>query len=177
MTRQTNFLWIVLLSSASLAASWALACATPFAALAALAATRLNRRDGVATMLVAWFASQAVGFGIHHYPHSATTLLWGGAIGTAAIAALLVARVAERHIGGHPLAVLAGAFLAASLGYKGALALSSLVLGGAGIAFSPVYFAEGLLRDGAILIGLTLLSRLLVSIGVAEAARVRAVAG
>ncbi|PZU09527.1 MAG: hypothetical protein DI605_07510 [Sphingomonas sp.] len=166
-------LWIVLLSVASVLGSWALACATPFAALAALAATRMTKRDGIALMIVAWFASQAVGFGIHHYSHSTTPLMWGGAIGTAAVASLFAARWAEGRMRGGSAARLVAAFAGATLGYKGLLVLWSVALGGLGIALSPVYFAQGLARDGAILVALLLLYRGLVAIGVPAATRGR----
>lgn len=168
MTRDGSLLWIVLLSAASVLGSWALACATPFAALAALAATRMSRRDGIALMAVAWFASQAVGFGIHHYSHSPKTLMWGGAIGTAAIVSLLAARLAGTKARGS-VAQLALAYLGAVVGYKGMLVLWSLALGGLSIALSPVYFAQSFVRDGAILLGLLLLYRGLVAIGVPAA--------
>ena len=172
MGRDGSLLWIVLLSAASVLGSWALACATPFAALAALAATRMNRRDGLALMLVAWFASQAVGFGIHHYSHEPGTLMWGGAIGTAAIMSLLAARFAET-MGRGSAARLALAYGGAVVGYKGMLVLWSLALGGLSIALSPVYFAQGFVRDGAVLLGLLILYRVLVAIGVPAAARGR----
>jgi hypothetical protein len=173
MTRDGSLLWILLLSAASVAGSWALACATPFAALAALAATRMGRRDGIALMLVAWFASQAVGFGIHHYSHSPKTLMWGGAIGTAAIVSLLAARWAESQVRGGSIAHVVVAFVGATLAYKGMLVLWSLALGGLGIALSPTYFAQGFVRDGAILVALVLLYRALVEIGVPAATRGR----
>ena len=47
-TRGSATLWVVLLTAASLGTTWVLACMTPFAALAALAAVHLRRRDGVA---------------------------------------------------------------------------------------------------------------------------------
>lgn len=173
MTRDGSLLWIVLLSAASVLGSWALACATPFAALAALAATRMGRRDGLILMGVAWFASQAVGFGIHHYSHSPKTLMWGGAIGTAAIVSVLAARWAEGRAGGGSAVRLFVAYLGAVVGYKGMLVLWSLALGGLSIALSPVYFAQGFVRDGAILIALLALYRGLVAIGVPAAGRGR----
>ncbi|WP_217429807.1 hypothetical protein, partial [Sphingomonas bacterium] len=81
-------LWIVLLTLASTGTTWALACMTPFAALAALAATHLRRRDGAALMLVTWGVSQAVGFGVLHYPHDPKTIEWGAALGLAALGAV-----------------------------------------------------------------------------------------
>lgn len=171
--RDGALLWILLLSAASVGTSWAFACAAPVAALAALAATRMSKRDGIALMLVAWVASQAVGFMIHHYPRDPKTLLWGVAIGTAGIASLVAAREACARFADRPVARLVLAFIAASFGYKGALAVWSLGLGGVGIALSPFYFAKGFARDGAILIGLLLLYRGLLAIGLPGAGRAR----
>ena len=46
--RGASALWVSLLTAASTTATLALACATPFPALAALAAVHMRRRDGVA---------------------------------------------------------------------------------------------------------------------------------
>lgn len=168
--RDTSLPWILILSAASVATSWALACAAPFAALAALAAMRLGRRDGILLMFVAWFASQAVGFGIHHYPRDMTTILWGGAIGVAAIASILAARWSARRAHGGAASRMALAYLGATAGYKAMLVLSSVALGGLRTALSPVYFAQGLVLDGAILLALLVVYRGLVALGVPAAA-------
>ena len=60
--RGASALWVALLTAASTATTLALACATPFPSLAALAAVHMRQRDGVALMLLAWLASQGVGF-------------------------------------------------------------------------------------------------------------------
>ena len=166
-----SLLWIVLLSAASVLTSWALACATPFAALAALAALHMARREGLILMAVAWFASQAVGFGIHHYPQDPTTLMWGGVIGIAAIASLLAACWTIGRLTGGAVASLAVAFVGATLGYKSVLIMGALALGGLKIALSPTYFAQDFVRDGAIMIVLLVLYRGLTALGVPAATR------
>ncbi|WP_217430317.1 hypothetical protein, partial [Sphingomonas bacterium] len=87
--RTAVLLWTVLLTAASTGTTVVLACMTPFAALAAIAATRMSRREGVTLMVFAWAASQAIGFGLLGYPHDATTIAWGAGLGAAAVASVL----------------------------------------------------------------------------------------
>jgi hypothetical protein len=171
INRGGSLLWIMLLTAASVLTSWALACATPFAALAALAALHMARREGLILMAVAWFASQAVGFGIHHYPQDRSTLMWGGVIGLAAIASLLAARWAISRVAGGAVMLLGAAFVGAVLGYKSVIIAGALGLGGLNIALSLTYFARDFVRDGAIMIALLMLYRVLTAVGVPAASR------
>ena len=61
------WLWIALIGGGSIALSRAFACATPFAALATLAALTMGGRDAVLLVGFVWAANQAVGFGLLHY--------------------------------------------------------------------------------------------------------------
>src|ERR1700743_2319541 len=65
-------------------ASFALACATPFAAFAVVAAAMLPQRQALLVVAGAWLVNQGIGFGALHYPIDSNTLLWGAAIGIAA---------------------------------------------------------------------------------------------
>uniref|UniRef100_UPI0038B28396 hypothetical protein n=1 Tax=Staphylococcus aureus TaxID=1280 RepID=UPI0038B28396 len=76
----------------------ALACATPFTALAALAATQLRARDGILLMIASWAVSQATGFCLLGYPHTLSTMLWGVALGMAAVAGVVAARAAADRL-------------------------------------------------------------------------------
>ena len=61
--RGASALWVALLTAASTATTLALACATPFPALAALAAVHMRQRDGVALMALAGSAAvRAAGY-------------------------------------------------------------------------------------------------------------------
>lgn len=176
-TRGASLLWIVLLTSASLATTLALACATPFAALAALAAVHMRRRDGIALMLLAWLASQLVGFLVLHYPHDVKTLCWGAGLGTAAIGAMLGAALSLRWTATTPVAVrLAVAYLAGFVAFKAVVLIWALFLGGVATTFNPAIIARQLSRDGAILIGLYLLYRVLIALGVPAPQRALATA-
>ncbi len=93
------WLWIGFVVLASLGLSRVFACAMPFAALATLAALILRTRDACALVILAWLANQAVGFGLLHYPWTASTVAWGLAIGIAALAGLVAASaVASRRV-------------------------------------------------------------------------------
>lgn len=160
--------WILLLTVASTATTLALACATPFPALAALAAVHMRRSDGVLLMIAAWVASQAVGFCAIGYPQDARTLAWGVAIGVAAVAAVLAGGAAAR---GSSAVRLVLAYLAAFVGFKLTILLASLALGGVGTALSVEIMTRQFVRNGAILIGLLALYHALTSVGVPEPRR------
>jgi hypothetical protein len=165
--RGASTLWISLLAAASTGTTLLLACATPFPALAALAAAHMRPRDGVALMLLAWAASQAVGFGLLGYPHDPLTLGWGVALATAAVGAALAGYAVLDVLGKAPVAAqLATAYGAAFAAFKGAIALWALALGGLHTAIAPSLLTEQFVRNGAILAGLYLLYRILVAAGV-----------
>lgn len=162
-TGRISTLWIVLLTVASTVTTLALACATPFPALAALAAVHLRRSDGVLLMIAAWVASQAVGFCVMGYPHDAATLAWGGAIGVAAIAAVFAAGAVAK---GNPAVRLMLAYGAAFVAFKVAILLASMMLGGVGTALSVDIMMRQFARNGAILIGLSALYHALTAVGI-----------
>jgi hypothetical protein len=66
--------WGALLAAATITASFVFACATPFAALAALAALHMGRRDAFLFTGIAWAANQAIDYGFLHYPRSGTAM-------------------------------------------------------------------------------------------------------
>lgn len=165
--RSTSMLWISLLTAASTGTTLLLACATPFPALAALAAVHMRPRGGIALMLLAWAASQAVGFGLLGYPHDPLTLGWGAALATAAAGSALAGYAVIARLGTRPVAVqLATAYGAGFLAFKTVVAAWALVLGGLHTATAPSLLFEQFVRNGAILAGLYLLYRVLVAAGV-----------
>lgn len=170
--RSASTLWIVLLAAASIVTTLALACATPFTALAALAATQMRQRDGIALMVLAWAASQAVGFGALAYPHDAGTMLWAVALGMAAVASVVAARAVVARAGPQgDLARIALAYVAATLAFKLVILLWSFGLGGVATTLSPAINARQFVRNGAILVGLVILYRGLVALGLPAAPR------
>ena len=165
-------LWIALLTAASTATTLVLACSTPFAALAALAAVHMRRNDAIRLVVMAWLASQVVGFAVHDYPRDPKTIAWAFGIGGAAICSGLGAQAAFLRLGGRSDAIrLTVAFAAAFLAYNAGLALCALGLGGIEITLDPFNLARQALRNGAILIGLLGLHRLLIAAGLPAVGR------
>jgi hypothetical protein len=165
-TRRASTLWIMLLTLASTATTLVFACATPFPALAALAAAHMRRADGVALAVAAWVASQAVGFCLLDYSTDASTMLWGVAIGTAAVAGAVAAHAAAARVPASEPARLAAGYLAAFVAFKLVILLWSLGRGEVGSALSVEIMARQFARNALILGGLTALYHLLVRVGV-----------
>jgi hypothetical protein len=120
---------LMLLTAACVLASLAFACATPFAAFAALAGAMLP----LSAALAAWIVNQAIGFGVLGYPMEMNTLLWGLAIGVAALAATAVSAQVPRHLpAGGRAATLTLAVIAAYAVYEIVLLAFAPALGGSG---------------------------------------------
>ncbi|MGO9674636.1 MAG: hypothetical protein ACLPSF_10810 [Methylocella sp.] len=121
--------WIALLVAASAAFTLAFACATPFAAFAAVAALTMTRRDALLLVGLVWFANQCVGFGVLHYPWTADCLAWGAGLGIIALLSVLAAEFgAKRLIGRNGILASIKAFLAAFAIYEGLLFLTSIAV-------------------------------------------------
>jgi hypothetical protein len=161
-------LWLALLTTASILATLATACATPFAALGALAALHLRRTEAIILTSAVWFASQVVGFGFLNYPHTLTTYAWGGALLIAAWASMAGAVTVTgrlRRAGGLLRSVCA--LFTAMVIFKGAIYGFGLALGGNHGAFTlPVltrFCATNLIAFASLMV----LYRLGVAIGLA----------
>lgn len=165
--RGASALWVSLLTAASTVTTLALGCATPFPSLAALAAVHMRRRDGILLMLLAWAASQFVGFFLLGYPRDGSTLAWGVGLGTAAVGSALASYAALQALPYRSVAARLGlAYAAGSTAFKAIILVWALFLGGLHTAMAPELLAEQFVRNGAILIGLYALYRALVAIGV-----------
>ncbi len=166
-TRQADLLWILLFTVASTLTTLIFACATPFPALAAMAAVHLDRRDGIFLMLAAWAVSQAVGFCAMGYPWDAATTLTGVAIGTAAVAGTIVASMADRLVAARsPFARLTIAYVVAFATFKLGILLWAPAIGHADVALSLPILQRQFVRYAAILAGLYALYRALTALGV-----------
>jgi hypothetical protein len=134
-------IWTALIAGLSIVGSLVFACATPFAAIGALAASRMDREPGLTLVVAAWLSNQIVGYGILGYPRTVESFAWGAAIGLAAVLAFLGARVATAFAGTRPFG-LASAFLAAFAVYELALYLIGTVLFTSDAAFSIAVVAR-----------------------------------
>lgn len=158
--------WIGTMATTSTIASLLLACATPFPSLAALAASQVSRRDGMALMFVAWFAAQAVTIMTHGFTMELSSLVWPLALGTAAGASLLAAEMAGRSLGGaHPMVRTGVGYVGAFLGFKLGILLWVSMLDHGWAAFSADVLLRQFVRNGAILVGFIALQALLARAG------------
>lgn len=160
-------LWIGLMTVASTVTTLVLACATPFPALAALAAVYVRRAEALLLIAAAWGASQVVGFCVLDYPVDANSVAWSAGLGTSAIVSLLVAQLSIRQLGTvHVIGRLIVAYVAAYVGFKVAVFGWTLALDSGWAAFSTKVLLRQFVRYGAILAGLVVLHRLLELAGV-----------
>jgi hypothetical protein len=145
--RSAALFCLVLLITGCALASFAFACATPFAAYAVIAAAMLRLSSALLVVGAAWIVNQAIGFGVLHYPHDANTVFWGLAIGAAALtataAAVLVARALSRT---SQLAMLGVALVAAYAAYELVLVAVTPALGGSGAFTFAIIARLGLLN-------------------------------
>jgi hypothetical protein len=132
-TRYATLFCIALLTAGCALASFAFACATPFAAFAVVATAMLPLPSAFLVVIAAWLVNQAIGFGVLHYPVDASTILWGFVIGAAVLATTLtsssVLRVLRRT--GSSFA-LAFAVIGAYAAYELVLFAATPFLGGEG---------------------------------------------
>lgn len=137
------WLWALLPVGGSVILSGKFSCATPFAALATLAALDMSRRDGLMLVVAVWLANQVVGFGVLGYPHDTQTYAWGLAIGVAAVVAYGTARSVIGLSATLSLPLTAAMSLAAAfVAYQAVLIASTFVLDSGEAAFSLSSIAE-----------------------------------
>jgi hypothetical protein len=121
-----RFAWGGILTVLTVASTLAVACGTPFAALATLAALFLPRRDAFVLITVNWLANQAIGFGLLHYPLNWDCYRGGINLGIAALLSTMAALLAQgalRNVAKTARAI--GSFAAAFITYEGILFLTS----------------------------------------------------
>lgn len=161
-----RWLWILLLTAASVFVTLGMACGTPFVALATLAAFYMSRRDGLALIGIAWLADQAVGYGLLQYPRTLSSLAWGLILGVAAILALLAAQALAGRLRDRGRVVAgAAAFAGAFVAYQVVLFAATAGLASGSEAFSLPVVGWVLRVNLLSLAGLLILYRLGVWIG------------
>ena len=153
-SRHAPLFGFALLTVSCALASFALACATPFAAFAVIAAAMLPLRPALLVVTGAWLVNQGIGFGALHYPIDGNTMLWGAAIGIAALAATAAASAVLHSLpqNSTPL-VLAVALICGYGVYELALLAATPLLGGAD-SFTAAIVAQIGVSNAAWLIGL-----------------------
>lgn len=157
-------LLVALVTLAGVLFSAALACAAPFAALAALAGWTLPRRDAVVLVAGVWLANQAVGYLLLGYPTTGDSFAWGGVIGLATVLASMVASVIGRQAL-RPAAGLTLALVGAFAVFQAVLFAATAVLPSSTEAFSAGTVAEIFLINLLAFVGLLALHRLALAAG------------
>jgi hypothetical protein len=135
VARQPWFLPVVLVGISAVS-SWEFACITPFVAFAVAAGYALSARAAVLTVMAIWLVNQAIGFGVLGYPWTLDTILWGFAIGAAALLAAVLACATLRLALRNNVTAIGAAFVLALAAYEGGLFLVTFALGGQD-AFTP----------------------------------------
>ena len=145
--RHASIFCFALLTISCALASFALACATPFAAFAVIAAATLPLCPALLVVTGAWLINQSIGFGALHYPINASTISWGFVIGAAALAATTASDVLLRALPPKrtPL-VLALTLVCAYGAYEFALLTATPILGGAGAFTTAIVARLGMLN-------------------------------
>jgi len=149
-----------LLTASCALASFALACATPFAAFAVAAAALLPLRPALLVTTGAWLVNQTIGFCALHYPIDASTIAWGFVIGVAVLTATAASIAVLRALPMSRTALmLALTLVCAYAAYELVLIAATPFLGGEG-AFTMAIVARLGLLNITWLIGLVVASEI-----------------
>lgn len=160
--------WNAIILLSTILFSLIFACATPFAALAGLAALHLRRTEGLSLIVAAWFINQLIGYGLLTYPQSWDSFAWGAAIGIAGISSALIAYAVDHAMTGRET-VLRGlsVFVSAFIVYELVLLAACTILPSGEEAFSFDVVMQILAINGLAFIGLLALQRLGLALGIA----------
>ena len=160
-----NFVWLLILALAGLGGSLVISCVMPFVALAVALAGTVRLAVALRAMTAIWFINQLIGFVFLHFPCTENTILWGCAIGCAALLSTVVASSVIKHANGAPpLARLGLALLLGYVAFEASLSVAALFLGGVE-TFSPAVITQIGLVNLAWLVGLIVLNELLLVVG------------
>jgi hypothetical protein len=147
VARQSWFLPVGLVVISAVG-SWEFACITPFVAFAVAASYTLSARTALLTLTAIWLVNQAIGFAVLRYPWTVDTILWGFAIGAAALLATVLACVTLELELRNKVASVGAAFALAFAAYEGGLFLVTFGLGGEDAFSSAIVDHVALLNLG-----------------------------
>ncbi|MBV9557660.1 MAG: hypothetical protein JO254_11325 [Pseudolabrys sp.] len=136
--RQTTLVVAGLLAAASASASLIFACATPFAAFAALAVSILPLRHALLAVGASFVVNQIIGFGWLAYPMTADAAAWGVVMALATGLAVLTARAAWQYGVRFGAAVYPLVLIASYAAYEIALYAATPLLGDNGSFAMPI---------------------------------------
>jgi hypothetical protein len=129
VARRTWFVPVTLIVISGVS-SWEFACITPFVAFAVAAGYALSTRAAMLTVMAIWLVNQVIGFAVLGYPWTVDTILWGFAVGAAALLAAVLACATLRPGLRNNLTAIGAAFVSAFGAYEGGLFLVTFALGG-----------------------------------------------
>jgi hypothetical protein len=126
--RLMRMLWLVALVGGATLATGIYACATPFSAVAAMAALTLPRRAAVMSVVLLWLGNQIIGFGVAGYPLTANAFAWGAALLVAVIVSTLAAAPVRDALREQSTVIrFVAAFAAAFVSFQLVCALTSVL--------------------------------------------------
>lgn len=167
--------WIALIAALTVIGSFGFACVAPLAAVAALAALTLDRREGLILVVAAWLINQVVGFVLLSYPHTVDTYAWGTAIGASSVLGYFAARPLVSRLGTSVLGITA-AFVAAFAVYQLALYAFGVATAYAGDSFSLAVVGEVLAINAVAYVGFLVIHRVAVALALVKPAQIAATA-
>lgn len=155
-----RLVWILILTTAVISATFALSCVTPFAALAVALAGTVGLRASLRVVTIVWFANQVIGFVFFHFPVTANTFLWAVAIGLAALVTTIVAAVVMKYLASVSAPLRLGAVLLISFAVYEITLLPAAVLLDGLATFRPLIVAQLAWINMAALIAMVVLNEI-----------------
>ena len=153
-----SVIWMLILTLAAIGVTFALSCVTPFAALAVALAGTIGLRASLRIVIVVWFANQVIGFGFFHFPRTPNTLLWGAAIGGAAIATTIAASLVMKYASSLATPLRMGSALLLSFAVFEVTLLGAAVLLGGFETFRSAIVAQLAFINAVSLVGIVVLN-------------------
>jgi hypothetical protein len=159
-----SFVWMVILTLAAIGGTFAVSCVTPFAALAVALAGTAGLRASVGIMIAVWFANQVIGFGFFHFPHTANTLLFGVAIGGAAVVTTIVASAVMKYMSSRSASLRLGVALLLSFAAYETTLLPAAIFFGDLETFRPAIVTQLVFINAISLVGMVVLNEVVAAL-------------